>query len=131
MGRTHGRLPRSWQCIFTRGHDAWRAVHYCYLAGENAWWRSAYQEMISHCTTAVELLETLPDTVERAQRETVLQLTLGRVWGMTKGWGAPAVGQAYARARLRQKFPMIGWAQRLVEAPLRYVAEWRQRRMTS
>ena len=84
---------------FTRGHDAWRAVHYCYLAGENAWWRSAYQEMISHCTTAVELLETLPDTVERAQRETVLQLTLGRVWGMTKGWGASAVGQAYARAR--------------------------------
>ncbi len=36
--------------------------------------------------------------------------------------------QAYARARLRQKFPFLGWAQRLVEAPLHYLAEWRQRR---
>src|SRR5262249_12056731 len=77
---------------FERGRDAWRAVQYHHYAGENAVQRSAYQEMISHFTTAIKLIETLPDTVERAQRETVLQITLGRVWGMTKGWGAPEVG---------------------------------------
>jgi ATP-dependent 26S proteasome regulatory subunit len=39
--------------------------------------------------------------------------------------------QAYARARLRQKFPIIGWVQRLVEAPLHYLAEWRHRRTST
>jgi tetratricopeptide (TPR) repeat protein len=50
-------------------------------------------------TTALELLATLPDTADRTQRELVLQITLGQVLGMSKGWGAPERGQAYARAR--------------------------------
>jgi len=50
-------------------------------------------------TEALELLETLLDTVERAQRELALQLTLARAIGDTQGLGAPEVGKAYARAR--------------------------------
>src|SRR5262249_39711160 len=60
--------------------------------------RSAYAEAISHFTTALELLETLPDTVERAQQELVLQITLGEVWGIIKGYGTQEAGRAYARA---------------------------------
>src|SRR5712671_1882067 len=70
-----------------------------HLAGQQAIQRSAYAEAISHLSTAVELLETLPDAVERAQRELALQLTLGRAMGATKGQGAPEMGQAYTRAR--------------------------------
>jgi predicted AAA+ superfamily ATPase len=36
--------------------------------------------------------------------------------------------QAYARARLRRWLPGLGQVQRWVEAPLRYLAEWRRRR---
>jgi predicted ATPase len=84
---------------FTRGRDTQRAVRYLQLAGQQALQQLAYAEAISHVTAAVELLETLPDTVERAQRELALQLTLARAIGDTQGLGAPAVGRAYARAR--------------------------------
>ena len=61
--------------------------------------RSAYAEAISHITRALELLETLPDTVERAQRELVLQITLGRALRVTKGAAALDTGRAYTRTR--------------------------------
>jgi DNA-binding winged helix-turn-helix (wHTH) protein/predicted ATPase len=84
---------------FSRGRDAERAVHYLHYAAEQALQRMAYTEAISHVTTALELLKTLPDTVERAQRELALQITLGEAVGSTKGRGAPETGRIYARAR--------------------------------
>src|SRR5262249_54373028 len=47
----------------------------------------------------LELLATLPDTAERAQQELVVQITLGPALIVTKGYAAPEVLQAYARAR--------------------------------
>src|SRR5262249_55434003 len=93
-----------------------KAVLYLQRAGTQALQRAAYAEAISHVTAAVELLKTLPDTVERAQRELVLQITLGRAIADTKAHGAPEVGQAYARARelcqhlgeIPQLFPVLG-----------------------
>jgi predicted ATPase len=41
----------------------------------------------------------LPDTPERAQKELRLQVALGAPLIATKGWAAPEVGKAYARAR--------------------------------
>src|SRR5437870_2804308 len=61
-----------------------QAVLYLQRAGVQALQRAAYTEAISHVTTALELLETLPDTVERAQRELALQLTLARAIGDTQ-----------------------------------------------
>ncbi|MBI3326059.1 MAG: hypothetical protein HYZ81_05080 [Nitrospinae bacterium] len=83
----------------SRSGNPRKAVEYLQLAGRQAVQRSANAEAISHLTTAVELLETLPDIVERAQRELVLQITLGRALGATKGSAAPETGRAYARAR--------------------------------
>ena len=84
---------------YTRSGNTGKAVEYLRLAGQQAVQRSAYAEAISHVTAALELLETLPDTVERAQLELVLQLTLGEAMAFTKGNGVPEVERAYARAR--------------------------------
>src|SRR5207249_4692843 len=70
---------------FARGHDAWRAVHYLQYAGENALRRSAYQEAITHLTTGLEVLTTLPETRERSQQELAVQMTLGMALRVTKG----------------------------------------------
>ena len=45
------------------------------------------------------MLATLPDTPERAQQELALQTTLGPALMATKGYAAPEVEHAYARAR--------------------------------
>ena len=68
-------------------------------AGERAIERSAHTEAISHLTRGLELLKALPDTPERIQQELFLQTTLGPALMAIKGYGAPEVEQAYARAR--------------------------------
>ncbi len=52
-------------------------MDYLQLAGQQAVQRSANAEAITHLTTALELLKTLPDTPERIQQELALQLALG------------------------------------------------------
>ena len=92
-----------------------QAVCYWRRAGQQASERSAYQEAVSHFTTAVELISTLPDPVERAQREIVLQTMLARVWRVAKGVASPEVERAATRARelcqqvgeTRQLFPVL------------------------
>jgi predicted ATPase len=80
------------------GHHA-QAVEYWQRAGERAVARSAHLEAISHCTTGLEVLRTLPETAERLQQELILQTTLGPAFMITKGFAAPEVEHAYARAR--------------------------------
>jgi predicted ATPase/DNA-binding winged helix-turn-helix (wHTH) protein len=75
------------------------AVGYWQKAGEKAIQRSAYMEAISHFTKGVEVLEALPGTPERIQRELALYIALGGALQATKGWAAPEVEHAYARAR--------------------------------
>jgi predicted ATPase len=76
-----------------------KAIPYLKQAGEKALWLSANQEAIAHFTRALELLETLPDTPERTQQELELQLGLPVPLLATRGYAAPEVGRAYARAR--------------------------------
>jgi predicted ATPase/DNA-binding winged helix-turn-helix (wHTH) protein len=84
---------------FERGRDYRRAIQYCGQAGENAIQRSAHVEAIRHLTKALELLKTLPDTPERTRQELTLQTALGVPLVATKGYAAPAAGEAYTRAR--------------------------------
>jgi DNA-binding winged helix-turn-helix (wHTH) protein/predicted ATPase len=84
---------------FDQGRDYRRAVQYLRQAGENATQRSAYGEAVSHFTKGVELLETLPQTPECLQQELMLQIALGGPLIAAKGYGAPEVEKAYARAR--------------------------------
>jgi predicted ATPase len=68
-------------------------------AGDRDVKRSANVEAVRHFTKALELLQTLPDTPERPQHELALLISLGAPLVMTRGYAAPEVGNAYARAR--------------------------------
>src|SRR5262245_1927397 len=76
-----------------------QAIPYWQRAGQRAIERSANLEAISHLTKGLELLNTLPDTLEHRQQELDMQTTLGGALSDTKGLAAPEVAAAYHRAR--------------------------------
>ena len=76
-----------------------QAVRYWQRAGQQASDRSAHLEAISHCTTGIELLKTLPETPEHTQHALTLYIALGAALLMTKGHAAPEVEHAYTQAR--------------------------------
>jgi class 3 adenylate cyclase/predicted ATPase len=75
-----------------------QAVCYWQRAGEHARERSAPPEAISHCTTGIALLQTLPETPARTQHAVTLHLALGAALQMAKGTAAPEVEQVYTQA---------------------------------
>ncbi len=77
-----------------------QAVSYWQKAGQQASERSAHQEAISHLTTGLSLLQTLPESLECHQLELPLQTALGAASIMVRGYSAPEVEVAYTRARL-------------------------------
>ena len=76
-----------------------QALSYWQQAGQRAAQRSAYAEALGHLTTGLEVLQTLPDTPERAQHELALHVALGGVLIGTKSYSAPEVEHSFARAR--------------------------------
>ncbi|MGH8475074.1 MAG: ATP-binding protein [Methylococcales bacterium] len=84
---------------FERGREVQRAVHYHRQAAETAVRRSANVEAMAHLSRGLKLLETLPDTPERSQREIQLQLALAGRLMVAHSPTAPEVESAYARAR--------------------------------
>jgi predicted ATPase len=84
---------------YTEAGLAEKAVHYWHHAGQRAVERSAHAEAISHLRTGLELLQTLPETRERVQREVDLHIALGASLRATKGSGASETQQTYTRAR--------------------------------
>jgi len=76
-----------------------QAVGYWLQAGKRAAQRSANAEAINHLNRGIELLMTLPDTVERARKELDFQITLGPALTAAKGFTSPDTERAYARAR--------------------------------
>jgi class 3 adenylate cyclase/predicted ATPase/energy-coupling factor transporter ATP-binding protein EcfA2 len=76
-----------------------KAVHYWYQAGQRASERSAHVEAISHLRTGLALLQTLPETPERTQREVDILIALGASLLATKGYAAPEVRETYTCAR--------------------------------
>jgi hypothetical protein len=83
---------------FEEARDARRAVHYLRQAAQNALRRSAGQEAADLLTRALEQLQALPETPERAQQELSLQASLGAALLMSRGYTAPEVKHAYDRA---------------------------------
>jgi predicted ATPase len=76
-----------------------KAVHYWYTAGQKASERSAHVEAISHLTTGLALLQTLPETPECTQHKVEMHIALGASLIATKGWAAPEVGETYTSAQ--------------------------------
>jgi predicted ATPase/class 3 adenylate cyclase len=96
------RLPEHYHALahhYSRSGNTTKAVDYLHRAGQQAVERSAYTEASSSLTAALDLLTTLPDTPEHTQMESALQTTLGPALMATKGYAAPEVEYAYARAR--------------------------------
>ena len=83
---------------YTEAGLAEQAMPYWQRAGQHAIERSAHVEAISHLTQGLAVLTTLPDTPERLLHELNAHITLGDALKTIKGWGAPEVEQAYARA---------------------------------
>jgi predicted ATPase len=84
---------------YTATGYAEQAVVYWQQAGQHASERSAYLEAVSHLTTGIELLTTLPETPVRARQALTLHIALGAAWLVTKGQAAPEVEHAYTQAR--------------------------------
>jgi DNA-binding SARP family transcriptional activator/tetratricopeptide (TPR) repeat protein/energy-coupling factor transporter ATP-binding protein EcfA2 len=57
-----------------------KAIHYLHLAGDRAISISACSEGIVHIRRALELLESLPETREREEKELEMQLSIGKAW---------------------------------------------------
>jgi class 3 adenylate cyclase/predicted ATPase len=76
-----------------------QAVTYWQRAGQRAMDRSAPVEAVSHLSRGLEVLATLPETLERLQQELDLQVLLGAAWTQISGYATPALRQVYARAR--------------------------------
>jgi predicted ATPase len=76
-----------------------QAVTYWQRAGQRAMDRSAPVEAVSHLSRGLEVLATLPETLERLQQELDLQVLLGAAWTQISGFATPALRQVYARAR--------------------------------
>jgi predicted ATPase len=84
---------------YTEANLIERAILYWQKAGEMASERSASIEAISHLTKGLALLQLLPDTAARARHELTLQMALGVPLMATRGYAAPDVERAYARAQ--------------------------------
>lgn len=83
----------------TEAGHASDAIGYWQRAGERAVARFAHLEAISHLTAGLAVLNAVPDSAERIHQELLLQTTLGPALMNTKGFAAPEVEHAYARAR--------------------------------
>jgi class 3 adenylate cyclase/predicted ATPase len=83
---------------YTQAGRTEQAVHYWQRAGQYAGDRSAHLEAVSHLTTGIELLKTLPETPARTQRSLTLYIALGAALQIAKGLAAPEVEQAYTQA---------------------------------
>jgi class 3 adenylate cyclase/predicted ATPase len=84
---------------YTAAGCAEQAVVYWQRAGQQASERSATLEAISHCTTGIELLTTLPETPAHTRQAVTLHLGLGAALQIAKGMAAPEVERAYTQAR--------------------------------
>ena len=84
---------------YSRSGNAEKAVEYLGLASHQALERSANDEAIGYFSTAIEVLQTLPDSPERNQHELALQVALGVPLTATRSWAAAEVGNVYKRAR--------------------------------
>ncbi len=108
---------------YSRTGLAEKAIRYWHLAAEAAGARSANLEALSHVTSALGLLESLPDTPVRRELELSLLITLGPVQIAIKGSGSTEAKDVYARA--------VELCAELPDSPLHFAAYWGQWRTSS
>jgi class 3 adenylate cyclase len=92
------RHPELLAWHLTEAGFAGSAVEYWSRAGERAVEHSANLEAIAHLTRGIELLQTLPESPERDDRELGFQAALVAPHWHSKGWASPGAERAAARA---------------------------------
>lgn len=76
-----------------------QAIPHYRRAGERAAQSSAHREAVGHLRRAIALLEALPESPERHERELSIQIILGASLQATEGFSSPVVGDTYRRVR--------------------------------
>jgi TOMM system kinase/cyclase fusion protein len=75
------------------------AIGWWHRAGQKALRGSGHQEAVGQLTRALELLESLPESPERDQREIGLRVSLGVAAGSATSFAEPDVQHSFERAR--------------------------------
>jgi tetratricopeptide (TPR) repeat protein len=76
-----------------------KTLEYLQKAGQRALQLSAHHEALAHFNKCLNLLETFPDTPERAQQELMIQLSRTVPLQATKGLAAPEIGKTLDRVQ--------------------------------
>ena len=84
---------------FCDARDLPRAVRYLRIAGTSAARRSAHREAQQLLALGLDLVRTLPRSVQAEREELRMQTTLGPILIAARGYAAPEVEQTYAAAR--------------------------------
>ncbi len=99
---------------FEHGHDYQKAIVYQEKAAAQAMQRLAGREAVGHLTTAIQLLQHSPDSLERTSQELALQFALYTQLGKLNGEASPTVELAVMRVHeLSQQLapsPSVFWA---------------------
>ncbi|MGD8572302.1 MAG: AAA family ATPase, partial [Gammaproteobacteria bacterium] len=82
----------------TEAGDYKEAVKYWLQAGKKAIQCSAITDAIVHLSKALSVLKQLPESVSTVEYELSIQASLGLAYMLSKGYAAPEVEKAYARA---------------------------------
>jgi serine/threonine protein kinase/predicted ATPase len=98
-GEKSASLAAELAMLFEAARDHERAADYYLVAAENAVHIFAHHEAVTLARRGLAVLQTLPDTPERARRELPLQVTLGVQLQVAQGYAAPEAERIYARAR--------------------------------
>jgi len=104
---------------YNRSANMRKAVEYLGRAGNKMAHQGAHSEAVGYLSRAVELLNQLPDTDDRARRELDLQIALGRSLIVAKGWSAPERERVLIRAQ--ELCERLGESTKLTEALLALV----------
>ncbi len=83
---------------FEQAGRADQAVAYRIQAARQAAHLGAHDQVIEHCRRGLALLETLPDSTQKAEQELALQIIKGNALIPTKGYGSPEVETTFSRA---------------------------------
>jgi class 3 adenylate cyclase/predicted ATPase len=85
---------------YTAAGQIGQAVEYWKRAGIHAVERSANLEALAHLSKGLDLLESLPETIERNRQEVALRMPLGIAYMSSRGLHVPEVRAVYARVRV-------------------------------
>jgi class 3 adenylate cyclase/predicted ATPase len=83
---------------FTEAGDVVTAVQWWQRAGRRAFTRATYTEAGAHFAKGLSLLTSMPESVERDQRELEFEVELGYALIPVRGWAAAETARAFTRA---------------------------------